>query len=153
MIRSMHPHRHRGTRKLFLYLLALVLTWSVYSVAAYRLYRAAYGDNQPFPNPDTDPRYPGENKKLPSYAVFVQDRARVPGGANLAQAQLALADDFAERPEFLDRYPANLTGPQFVDAVLATIRSSFFADPAATRSVLSSVAVEDSINSTRITKK
>jgi hypothetical protein len=92
----------------------------------FRLYRASYGDDQPFPNTYVDPRYPEENKKLPSYAVFVPDRARVVGGANLAQAQVALANDFVQRPEFLARYPANLTGPQFVDAVLATIRSSFF---------------------------
>jgi hypothetical protein len=92
----------------------------------YRLYRAAYGDNQPFPNPIPDPRYPNEEKKLPSYAVFAQDRAQVVGGANLAQSQLALANDFVQRPKFLERYPANLTGPQFVDAVLATLQSSFF---------------------------
>jgi hypothetical protein len=92
----------------------------------FRLYRAAYGDNQPFPNTIPDPRYPNEEKKLPSYAVFLQDRARVVGGTNLPQAQLDLANDLVQRPEFLTRYPANLTGPQFVDAVLTTISGSFF---------------------------
>ena len=87
----------------------------------YRLYRAAYGNNQPFPNPNPNPGFPDEEKKLPSYAVFVADRARVIGGTNLGQKQLALANLFVGRPEFLTRYPASLaTADQFVDAVLAT---------------------------------
>ena len=54
---------------------------------AYRLYRAAFGNNQPFPNPDNSNQT--EAKKLPSYAAFASDRARVAGSANLAQDQLA----------------------------------------------------------------
>jgi len=87
----------------------------------YRLYRAVFGNNQPFPNPNPDPLFPGEEKKIPRYLSFMRDRARVIGGAQLAQLQLALATDFVQRPEFLARYPANLDGPGFVDAVLATI--------------------------------
>jgi hypothetical protein len=56
--------------------------------------------------------------------VFAQDRAMVPGGANLAQAQLALANAFVQRPAFISKYPASLaTADQFVDAVLATMTS------------------------------
>jgi Tol biopolymer transport system component len=88
-----------------------------------RLYRAAYGNNQPFRNPNSDPNFPNEEKKMPSYAVFVADRARVVGGANLAQRQMDLANLFVGRPEFLTKYPASLaTSGQFVDAVLATIQ-------------------------------
>ncbi len=90
----------------------------------YRLYRAAYGNNQPFPNPSTDTNFPGENLKLPGYQVFSRDRAQVPGGPNLAQEQLALANSFVQRPEFFAKYPVNLaTADQFVDAVLATLQS------------------------------
>jgi len=95
--------------------------------AAYvlRLYRAAFGNNQPFPNPNPDANFPDEEKKLPSYAVFVADRARVIGGANLAQKQQDLANLFITRPEFTAKYPASLsTADQFVDAVLATIQSA-----------------------------
>lgn len=94
--------------------------------AAYvlRLYRAAYGNNQPFPNPNSNPGFPNEEKKLPSYDVFVADRARVIGGANLAQKQVELADLFVSRLEFAIRYPASLaTADQFVDAVLATLQT------------------------------
>ncbi|HXD29492.1 MAG TPA: CHRD domain-containing protein, partial [Pyrinomonadaceae bacterium] len=94
--------------------------------AAYvlRLYRAAYGNNQPFPNPNANANFPNEEKKLPSYAVFVADRARVIGGANLAQKQLDLANLFVTRAEFTTKYPASLaTADQFVDAVLATLQS------------------------------
>lgn len=94
--------------------------------AAYvlRLYRAAYGNNQPFPNPNANAGFPNEEKKLPSYAVFVADRARVIGGVNLAQKQLDLANLFVTRAEFTTKYPTSLaTADQFVDAVLATILS------------------------------
>ena len=100
----------------------------------FRLYRAAYGNNQPFPNPDNSNLT--EAKKLPSYAVFVADRARVVGGANLAQAQLDLANAFVGRPEFLARYPANLTGSQFVDALLATMQSDLGVDLTSQRTAL-----------------
>jgi hypothetical protein len=90
----------------------------------YRLYRAAFGNNQPFPNPFPSASFPGEHLKMPSYQVFSQDRAMVPGGPNLAQAQLALANAFVQRPAFTAKYPLSLaTADQFVDAVLATLSS------------------------------
>jgi hypothetical protein len=87
----------------------------------YRLYRAAFGNDQPFPNPDSS--NVTEARKIPSYAVFVRDRARVVGGATLAQSQLDLANAFVQRAEFLSRYPASLNATQFVDALLARISS------------------------------
>ena len=85
-----------------------------------RLYRIAFGNTQPFSNPGSPI---AEAKKLPSYAVFAKDRAQVVGGSNLAAAQLALANAFVLRPDFIAKYPASLSGPDFVDAVLATIRN------------------------------
>ncbi|MEO8436648.1 MAG: CHRD domain-containing protein, partial [Pyrinomonadaceae bacterium] len=87
------------------------------------LYRAAYGDAQPFPNPD--PGNVTEANKLPRYLTFVRDRAQVVGGSELAATQQALANAFVQRPEFVTKYPLSLaTGAQFVDAVLATIQSA-----------------------------
>jgi hypothetical protein len=87
------------------------------------LYRAAYGNTQPFPNPD--PANVTEAQKLPRYLTFVRDRAQVVGGTELANSQQALANAFVQRPEFIARYPLSLsTGAQFVAAVLATIQSA-----------------------------
>ncbi|HXD32299.1 MAG TPA: carboxypeptidase regulatory-like domain-containing protein [Pyrinomonadaceae bacterium] len=107
--------------------------------AAYvlRLYRAAYGNNQPFPNPNPNASFPNEEKKLPSYTVFVADRARVIGGSNLAQRQLDLANLFVTRAEFTAKYPASLaTGDQFVDALLATLQTDLGVNLASQRTNL-----------------
>jgi hypothetical protein len=79
----------------------------------FRLYRSAYGDNQPFANSDAantnlSDSLRAEAKKLPSNAVFSRDRAQLIGSSNLAQDQLALASAFVQRPEFLSKYPASL---------------------------------------------
>jgi hypothetical protein len=92
----------------------------------YRLYRAAYGNNQPFPNPDVS--NDTERKKIPDYLHFATDRARVVGGANLAQGQQNLANLFVQRPEFLAKYPASLDGSSFIDAVLNTIKNDLGVD-------------------------
>ena len=102
----------------------------------YRLYRAAFGNNQPFPNPIPDPNHLGEEKKVVAYQAFVHDRARVVGGSSLAQAQLDLANAFVQRPDFLTKYPVSLDGPGFVDAVLATIKNDIGVDLASQRSAL-----------------
>lgn len=95
----------------------------------YRLYRAAFGNNQPFPNPFPNASFPGEDLKMPSYQVFAPDRALVVGGSNLAQLQLDFANAFVQRPAFIAKYPASLaTADQFVDAVLATIQSDIHVD-------------------------
>src|SRR5262249_34656245 len=83
----------------------------------FRLYRAAFGNNQPQANPDaTNTQVPAgqqaEAKKIPSYAVFAGDRAKLVGSSNLAQDQLALANAFVQRPEFIAKYPATLTAAQ-----------------------------------------
>ena len=92
----------------------------------FRLYRAAFGNTQPFPNPDGS--NPTEANKLPAYAKFAFDRARVVGGSSLAQGQLNFANAFVQRPEFLAKYPANLDGSSFIDAVLNTIKNDLGVD-------------------------
>jgi glucose/arabinose dehydrogenase len=100
----------------------------------FRLYRAAYGNSQPFPNPNPDSAHPGEENKVPNYAIFLSDRERVIGGANLAQRLQDLANVFAQRPEFVARYPLSLNGSDFVDAVLRTVRDDLGVDLTAQRS-------------------
>ncbi|HXM33685.1 MAG TPA: CHRD domain-containing protein, partial [Pyrinomonadaceae bacterium] len=100
----------------------------------FRVYRAAFGNSQPFPNPDTS--NPNEANKLVDYGTFVADRARVVGGANLAAAQQAFANLFVSRPAFTTKYAAATTGPQFVDAILATIQSADGVDLTAQRQAL-----------------
>jgi subtilisin-like proprotein convertase family protein len=94
----------------------------------YRLYRAAYGNAQPFPNPNTP--------ALPNHTVFVADRARVVGSASLPAAQLALANAFVQRPEFVARFPASRTAEQFVDGLLGTIQAATNVSLAAQRDAL-----------------
>jgi hypothetical protein len=88
----------------------------------FRAYRASYGNVQPFPVVDSFNQT--EANKLVDYSVYVKDRARVIGGANLATAQLAFANLFVSRPEFTSKYPASLDGAQFIAAILATIQAS-----------------------------
>jgi hypothetical protein len=87
----------------------------------YRLYRAAFGNNQPFPNPEPHPDAPA----LLNYAVFTPDRARINADAALLTQSLRdLAANFVNRPAFRTRYPATQTGEQFVDALLATMQTA-----------------------------
>jgi len=102
----------------------------------FRVYRTAFGNNQPFPNPDANPQFPGQNVRLPSYDAFARDRAQVVGGSSLAQSQLDLANAFVLRPEFLAKYPANLDGPAFVDAMLATIMNDLGVNLSSQRTAL-----------------
>jgi protocatechuate 3,4-dioxygenase beta subunit len=102
----------------------------------FRVDRIAFGNHQPFPNPFPDPNFPGEAEKLVSYAAFAADRARVVGGSALNVAQLDLANAFVQRPEFISKYPANLDGPAFVDAMLGTIMNDLGVNLSSQRAAL-----------------
>jgi CHRD domain/Calx-beta domain len=107
----------------------------------YRLYRAAFGNQQPLPNPDanntslTDAQR-AEARKIPSYAAFVADRARVPAGSTLDQELQDLANAFVQRTEFTNKYGTSLTLPDFVDALLLTIKNDLGVDLTSQRSAL-----------------
>src|SRR3984893_9233640 len=100
----------------------------------FRAYRAAFGNTQPSPNPDNS--NPAEANKLVDYSTFVADRARVVGGANLAAAQQAFANLFVTRSAFTTKYAGATTGPQFVDAILATIQTADGVDLSGQRQAL-----------------
>lgn len=100
----------------------------------FRLYRVAFGNNQPAANPDGSNQT--EAKKLPGYSVFAPDRARVIGGTSLAQGQSDFANSFSQRAAFLAKYPVGQDGPTFVDAVLATIKNDTGIDLTSQRTAL-----------------
>lgn len=85
----------------------------------FRLFRAAYGNTQPAPNPDTTNTT--EANKLPNYAAYAALRACVVGGSNLAAGQLSAATALTQQAAFISKYPTTLDAGGFVDAVLATI--------------------------------
>ncbi|MFT3746117.1 MAG: Calx-beta domain-containing protein [Pyrinomonadaceae bacterium] len=103
----------------------------------FRLYRAAFGNDQPFPLPDTS--NPIEAKKWVNYTAFSRDLALMTeAGQSLTQKRVELANSFVLRPAFTRRYsPITLNnGPAFVDAILATIRNEIGVDLASQRSIL-----------------
>ena len=113
----------------------------------YRLYRAAYGNTQPFPNSqgdmDTHPFCAANPANcqliraahVPGYAKFINDRARL-DATQLAATQLALANTFSNRAEFRQRYPTTQTAAQFVDALIANIQAASGANLTAQRDAL-----------------
>jgi hypothetical protein len=116
----------------------------------YRLYREAFGNTQPFPNPmgdmDSNPYCQANPNNcqliraahVPSYERFAGDRARL-DAANLAASQLALATQFATRPEFTARYPVSQTAEQFVDSLLGNIQAASGANLTSQRAALISL--------------
>jgi uncharacterized delta-60 repeat protein len=62
--------------------------------------------------------YAGMLGRTLNYGEFNADRAHVLGGAELEQAKTAFAQEFVQRSEFINVYPADMTREQFVDAVI-----------------------------------
>jgi YVTN family beta-propeller protein len=60
--------------------------------------------------------------RLPAFGEFLPDRALIVGGPNLEQNKQTFALGWVQRPAFLAKYPPAQTGPQFVDALLATVQ-------------------------------
>jgi predicted extracellular nuclease len=104
------------------------------SAYVFRLYRSAFGNDQPVSNPDSSNR--PEAKKIPSYTAFVADRATIVAGADLRTGLRALANQFVQRPEFFAKYPATQDGPTFISAVLATINNDLGVDLTSQSAVL-----------------
>ena len=83
----------------------------------YRLYKASYGVR-------------------PLFAQFMPDRKQLVGGADLEANKNAFVESWIQRPEFTQRYPQHLSGPEFIDALLKTLRESSSIDTAEMRSAL-----------------
>jgi len=106
------------------------------SAYVFRLYRAAFGNTQPFPIPDMS--NPTEAKKWPGYSAVSRELPLLTDGQTLAQKQLELASSFIRRKAFCEKYSLKTltTGPTFVDAVLATIRNDTGVDLVSQRTAL-----------------
>jgi hypothetical protein len=83
----------------------------------YRFYKASYGQRPP-------------------YDQFMPDRSRVVTGGDLEAGKQAFADAWVQRAEFLLKYPASLSGPDFIDAVLMTIQQGSGVDLSSKRQTL-----------------
>ena len=83
----------------------------------YRLYAAALG-------------------RRPAYAEFTADHHQVLGGPNLENNKSAFADQFVQRQEFLAKYPVGLNGSDYVDGLLATVKSYSGVDNTSQRGTL-----------------
>jgi uncharacterized repeat protein (TIGR01451 family) len=64
--------------------------------------------------------YKGALGRQPNYPEFTADHNRVIGGTNLNNDKAALANDFVQRPEFLQHYPASLPNKDFVNNLFDT---------------------------------
>ena len=67
--------------------------------------------------------YQGSLGVQPTYSQFMPDRRQVIGGASLEAQKAAFAEAWVQRPEFLAKYPASISNAQFVDALLATMKT------------------------------
>lgn len=58
----------------------------------------------------------------PTYGQYVIDRNQLGSGSDTSRT--AFAQSFAQRPEFLAKYPATQNGSDFIDALIANIQAS-----------------------------
>ncbi len=68
--------------------------------------------------------YKGSLARQPNYAEFTQDRGRVIGGSNLEASKVAFANNWVQRPEFIARYPLSLQPGEFVDTLIAAVKTT-----------------------------
>lgn len=80
--------------------------------------------------------YQAALSRSPSFAEFSADRGAVMAGGNLESDRQSFAADFAQRPEFINRYSTSLTGGQFVDRLIAAVRQSSEVDLSSQRDAL-----------------
>jgi choice-of-anchor B domain-containing protein len=72
----------------------------------------------------------------PAFQQFISDRNQVVAGNNLETSKQQFAENWVQRPEFLAKYPASLSGPEFVSALLATVQQGSGVDLSSKRQAL-----------------
>ena len=80
--------------------------------------------------------YKGSLGRRPAYGEYTADRRLVVGGPTLDTDKVAFADNFVQRPEFLQKYQASTAPDSFVDALLEQVWESSKVDLAGDRSLL-----------------
>ncbi len=68
--------------------------------------------------------YKGTSARVPAYAEFNADRRQVVGGSNLEASKTAFANAWVQRADFLQSFPASMSAGDFVDNLIAKIRST-----------------------------
>lgn len=80
--------------------------------------------------------YAASYGRRPSLSEFEKDRKVLSSDDKVAEVQLAFAQAFVQRTDFLNKYPAGMKGAEFVDTILATVRRATGVNLAASRSDL-----------------
>jgi hypothetical protein len=66
--------------------------------------------------------------RRPNFAEFMPDLHQLAGGiasgADFLEAKESFANEFVQRAEFLQEYPSSLSGPDFIDALLTTVKQT-----------------------------
>lgn len=73
--------------------------------------------------------------RRPTFAEFQADRNRL-SVSNLEASRAAYLEDFLRRSEFTDKYQTSMSGTQFVDALIKTVKEATGADLSSRRSEL-----------------
>jgi hypothetical protein len=63
--------------------------------------------------------YEASFNRQPTFNEFVADRAKVSGGSNTEAKKQAFADEWVQRADFLNNYPATLSPEAFVDRLFS----------------------------------
>ncbi len=80
--------------------------------------------------------YRGPYARRPTFAEFSADRNSLRAGSGLEAGKQALVQDFVQRPEFVGRYPVGLSGPDFVTALIKSVRDASGVDLSSRRDQL-----------------
>jgi len=84
--------------------------------------------------------YQGGLGRQPEYGEYAHDREAVVAGANLAAAKTAFAEEFVERPTYLQRYPRSLARAEYVDTLLSNLQQTSGVDLSSRRAALLTVS-------------
>ncbi|HMF57063.1 MAG TPA: Calx-beta domain-containing protein, partial [Pyrinomonadaceae bacterium] len=74
--------------------------------------------------------------RQPTYAEFVRDRVQLVVGSNLEASKQSFLNEFVQRAEFAKKYPVGMSGGEFADALLNTVRNTTGVDLSDQRSSL-----------------
>jgi hypothetical protein len=80
--------------------------------------------------------YKGSLGRRPSFGQFMADRPQIVMGTNLESSKQAFLNSWVQRTEFLQRYPTNLGGSAFIDALLLNVLQTSGVDLSAKRPIL-----------------
>jgi len=84
--------------------------------------------------------YQGGLGRQPEYGEYAHDREAVVAGAKLAAAKRAFAEEFVERPTYLQRYPRSLARAEYVDTLLSNLQQTSGVDLSSRRAALLTVS-------------